>query len=73
MSNDQGKDSELLQLHLQLQLVQQQMEENEKKKKEEELAALKEKLNEAKQEARDAWMGGNTSNKEKTTYICIVQ
>jgi hypothetical protein len=30
------------------------MEENEKKKKEEELAALKEKLNEAKQEARDA-------------------
>jgi len=32
LSNDQGKDSELLQLRLQLQLVQQQMEENEKKK-----------------------------------------
>jgi hypothetical protein len=73
LSNDQGKDLEVLQLRLQLQLVQQQMEENETKKKDEELAALKEKLNEAKQEARDARMGGNKGNKEKTTYICIVQ
>jgi len=49
-----NEDSELLQLCLQLQLVQQQMAESEKKKNLEELAALKEKLNESKQEAREA-------------------
>jgi hypothetical protein len=59
---------------MQLQLVQQQMEDNERKKKEEELAALKEKYIEAKQEARDARLGGgNNGNKENTAYICIVQ
>jgi hypothetical protein len=73
LSNEGGKDSEVQLLHLQLQLMQQQMEDNKKRKKEEELAALKEKYMEAKQEARDARMGGNNGNKEKTTYICIMQ
>jgi hypothetical protein len=54
LSNEQGKDSKVQLLHLQLQLMQQQMEDNNMRKKEEELAALKEKYTEAKQEARDA-------------------
>lgn len=65
LSNEQGKKTELQQLCMQLQLMQQQMEDNEKKRKEDELAALKDKYMEVKQEAHDAQMGGNSGNKEK--------
>ena len=54
---------------MQLQLMQQQMEDNEKKRKEDELAALKDKYMEVKQEAHDAQMGVIVEIKKNNIYL----